>query len=442
MNSIDPFPRQGTFTVLPGAVFRLRSEGLQRVELPMFEEAMEDLYWARDLGTHGVPRPDSARDKMLVVTPETAKVIDVSNQPTVAQLHEIACGEFQLNPELNMIVFCNERIANMAYAGTPFDRLIAVVPKDWLHRFPRRTGVFIDAREPGEGISFHIFDSDVVRLTEISDFLQVDIPDGLQVRVFGTDGPTSDPEKHRVHPGAMLVVHTGALPALWAVDPDAMTSSSEAGGVELSTTSEDADHPRDPWRRPFYITVAVYSFQTKIKYTTLSVLPEDDVESIVEELEAELYRGDGMRLLSPAVPQPDSPHITLVADATWMRAAEAYVVLIDRSRVAGRPFAVYLRRTFSVEDVALALGDSWIEGSAVFAGEQGAPLEPGQQCEAFSGMLLQVCPGGATRPQCDRLEHRLTVPQLWANPVDPDVSVEDELLLNHVVLLSRADGLM
>ena len=123
---------------------------------------------------------------------------------------------------------------------------MALVPKEWIQCGPKRTGVFIDARELGESFAFHIFDTDRARISDILETIDVQIPGDLLARVTGTDGPIAGSDFHKVSQGALLT--------LWTED--------EAQPVS-DTAGEDGDSAA-PWRRPFYLGVAVYSFQRDV----------------------------------------------------------------------------------------------------------------------------------------------------------------------------------
>ena len=121
-NDPEPLPRQERFVMEPGTVLRLRTADLQRVELPSLEEALTDLYWARDMEIHGAPRPPTERSQLLIIGTESSQVIDVAEEPTVVQLHLRACRLFGMSVEHTMMVFCVQTLHNISCAGVPHER--------------------------------------------------------------------------------------------------------------------------------------------------------------------------------------------------------------------------------------------------------------------------------------------------------------------------------
>ena len=228
-NESDPFPRDGKRIVSAGTLFILREVRQQRVELPDITEALEDLYWARDLDANGVPEPLPADSKYLAIAPDSATVIETSEELTVVQLHSFACEVLNLGLHATTIIMCRQPMVNMSFAGKPFSRAIALVPTDWLQEAPRRTGVFIDARDLGESITFHVCASNTVTLDEVISLLDFAVPEHMIVRISGTDGPYDDAGRHRISPGSLLT--------LWAVDRD----EAECAEEELLPTSSEEE---------------------------------------------------------------------------------------------------------------------------------------------------------------------------------------------------------
>ena len=429
-NDIEPLPRNERFVMEPGTVLRLRTVGLQRVELPTLGEALADLYWARDMELHGAPRPPSERSKLLIIGTESSHVIDVAEEPTVVQLHLRVCRLFEMSVERTMMVFCAQTLHNMSCAGVPHERAMALVPKDWIQCGPKRTGVFIDARELGQSFSFHIFDTDRVRILDILETIDVQVPSDLIVRLAGTDGPIADSDFHKVSQGALLT--------LWTED-EAQLVLDAAGDTTSSVEDEDS---AAVWRRPFYLGVAVYSFQRDVYYTRISILPEDTVTSVIEELNAEIAGQGSLYAICSAVPQPMTQRIAVLIDPAWTRMIAKCPILVDAQAIGGHCFGAFCGRDFSLEDVIGIMGNDWKECYIAFAAGIDGRLEQGRLYPALRGMVVSVCGADGSRPPYQYLEQRLLEPQTWSTPAAASGVRDGDEQPAYAALLGDTGGVM
>ena len=140
----------------PGTLLRLREEVQQRVELPSTEEALQDVYWARDIARIGMPIPDPAGSKVLVIAPDASVVLDPPDDLTAVQQHAFACEALDLSLNGTVLIHCHQELCNMSFMGISYSKMVALFPKDWITSGPRKTGVFLDARDLGESVTFHV----------------------------------------------------------------------------------------------------------------------------------------------------------------------------------------------------------------------------------------------------------------------------------------------
>ena len=425
-NATEPLLRQGNFRVTAAATIRLRPAGLQRIALPKLEEALSDLYWARDVRHAGIPTSGAEENYVLAIAPEGAKVLDVSAQPTVPQLQQILCDVFDRAPDLNMMVFSCHGVDDVSYSGVPYSRIVALMPHAWLQSASRRTGVFLDARELGEAVAFHVFSSDAVSLEDIAATLETAVPDGIELQVTGTDGPFDDGNRFRISQGSVLTV--------WVRNAEG--SSTEEIPLSTEDSGEEADD-RNPWRRPFYLPVKVFRFQSRTHHLRLSILPEDDVVSVIDELEATVLEGDNLRALCPARPQPGIPYITVLQESVWTRMLMLQPILIDLTCVSGHCFMEFFEREFCLDDVARVLGVDWDDSLFVYAWGYSHRLEPERTYEATQGMVISICGSHESRPDLRQLDDRLRNPQDWAALDLAEACTDEPLLLHHTVLLGE-----
>ena len=415
-NAPVALPRRGRFHVAAGSVLRLRTTALQRIEVPYLADALLDLYWARDLNLHGLPAVDPPDDKALVIATEAARILDVSHEPTVPQLHRYACNALEIDPEQTAITLGRARVNNFTYNGATFDQLVALVPKDWLETTPRQIGVFLDARDFGEPISFHVFNTNKVHANDVVEALELTLPPGIAVKVSGTAGqPDAD--------GRSLIV-AGDVIVVWAE-----ASDSDGPTEEDASTSSSSPTP-DPWTRPFYVTAAIYARQRSVHFLRVSVIPEDDGDSLAAEIDETYYQGDHFRMLCPVQPQPNSGFVSVIAEMTWTNMQGLLPILIDLTAVGGRRFASFLGMEFSLDELIVAIGPEWRHDFVVFAEGVDTPLYRGFQYPALRGMLVSVVASGEERPNCRSLDHRLRHPQDWA-ATDHLLEFDEEALETH-----------
>ena len=394
----------------------LREEGQQRVELPDVAEALQDLYWARDLEALGLPVPQDDTGQYLAIAPDGAKVVSTHADATVVQIHAEACGALDLDSEQVMFFLCKAPLRNMASMGVPFSRALSLVPKAWVRESKRQTGVFIDARDLGEGITFHLFDTNLIRLQDVTALLDFTVPEHLIVKVAGTDGPSLDAGLHRISQGALLT--------LWAVE--AVDVGSEE--TEEDTSFSDDAEP-DPWRRPFYLMAAVYGFQYRVDFMRISVVPEDDSASVVQALEEELSDNGNWKHLCAVHPQPQTEYIAVVVESTWTRMVGLLPVLIAVEEASPRLFAFFVRHEFCLAEIIAVMAVDWKEEYEVYAGGEPYQLRHGVQYQAVRGMLIAICRSGVERPQYQTLEQRLLTPHEWALTDPSYFRPQDPLLL-------------
>ena len=428
-NAAVPLPREGTFEVRPGFVFKLRTVGLQRIEVPTFEEAIRDPYWARDLEVQGLPQPADSAGKLLVFAPTDCRIFDFKCGPTIPQLHQVVCDVFDLDSDGNMLIFARRAVVNTAYCGEPIDRMAAVVPKDWVQARSQYTGVFIDARELGQGLFFHAFGTRSVRTKEILALIDVNIPADLIVKIAGTDGSEGDDDD--VH-----CIAQGSILTLWTAAGDSSESASES---MTEATVEDSE-PRNVWRRPFDLAASIFSFQCQTQFLKISIIPEDDAESVIEELNFMYHDEHPRHTLCPVRPQPCLPYIAVLTECTWTQAQALCAIMVDAMPVGGRCFQIFCGRDFCRQDIADALESDWNMAFHVYAEDSGA-VEGDRRYIASSGMLVTVYPMDGERPAYSTLEQRLQHPEIWV-PSDLSGLFQEEVPREQgAVLLGESSSL-
>ena len=424
-NEITPLPRQGTFEVQAGFVFKLRTVGLQRIEVPTLIEAIRDPYWARDLATQGLPHPEAGADKLLVISPVCIGVFDVSSEPAIPQLHRMVCDDFDLDVDSNMMIFGRRAVVNTSYCGESIDRVAAIVPKAWLYNRPQAIGAFVDAREIGQGISFHVFGNRVVRTEEIVNLLEVTVPADLRVKIAGTEGPADED-------GAMHALTQGSILTIWTA---ADNSSGTTSPMDTAVTEEEDDE-EVAWRRPFYLGTSIFSFQKKTEFIKISIIPEDDVESVIQELNYTFQTEHPQCTLCQVQPQPCVPNIVVLVESDWTTAAGLVAVMIDAMPTGGKCFQAFCGPSFCRRDIIEVVGDDWRDVFQVYTEADGL-IEEGSTYLTTRGMLVTLCMAEEDRPRYQSLEYRLQHPETWASTDPNELYSDEELRLHGTVLLGE-----
>ena len=420
-NETTPLPRTGTFRVVQGAVLKLRREDLQRIALPELEAALADPYWIRDLEAHGVPTAEEHPEQTLFIAPANAMVVEVGEVPTGPQLHEMACEVFELDVQLNVLLLCTSDLGGATHCGDAYARVAAILPKCWLRRTHGCTGVFIDARDIGQEITFHLFDSNMVTVEELMTMLDVRVPDGRIIRIAGTDEPEDAEGKHKISQGALLT--------MWTVDAN---DSEEDDSVNDSSESEE-EGLRHRWKRPFYAMATVYQFQYRTERLRISIIPEDDSDSVLEELQFSFLEASMWYILFQVKPQPNTEYIAVVTEGAWEKAAGRCAVLIDAMPVGGKCFQAFCNEEFRRQDIIAIMGADWRPTFQILAGGD-RPVDDECLHTASSGMLITVCRAGEDGPVYRSLEDRLRAPQDWV-PEDPAHQYQDDPLHLHTAAL-------
>ena len=413
-NSTEPLPRGDAFEVAEGSIIVLRPRHYQRVEMPTLAESLADLYWSRDVETHGLPRAPSPDGKRLILSAETACVISVDANITVPALNVAACRATGLDPALSYLVLCNGVMEQPAYQGVPYRTVVGVIPRSWITGMPRPTGVFLDTRDFGEEVAFHVFPYHEVCVEEIVTLLEVAVPPGYTAWISGTDGPADRDGYHRISQGLLIT--------LWVEsEPDEDDGQhSVAAGSHMALESASGRFFRVP-----ELTAAVFMVQRKTTYVQVTMLPGDTASTFVRALQDVLYEGDQWHRLYAVCPQPQTGYVATVMDTTWTGLLGVVPVVIDATDIGDGIFATFLQREFCRDDISTLFGASWDDDFVLLAPTAGQSILGSQLYPAFKGMLIVALRAGTALPELQDLEMRLEHPHSWACEVT-DAPVQDE----------------
>ena len=231
-----------------------------------------------------------------------------------------------------MIILCSERAAQASYMGRPFDSMWAIHPKVRGFSSDRWTGVFIDARDLGVGFLFHVFMARFISTEEVFEFLHVELPAGNRMMLSG--GDPSDPSVQRaIKDGDLLTVWLERLPR------PLISPESEVEGRPSTDAEDDAPASgANSWQRPFDLSVAIFQPFTETLYLQFPVIPEDDVDSMMNELLDGYLEAQGAITIATVKPQPADESLCFVVSSPWLEDIGLQPVLVDCRACGGQSF--------------------------------------------------------------------------------------------------------
>ena len=406
-NDGRPFNDLEMRTITTGDLIRILPQQHVLVQMPGIGEALQDLYWARDFESSGLPRAPSPAGHALVIGPISQFVDDSFSERTVPEVHSLACNAFGMDEDFAMLVLCNDRIDDAAYMGQPYSSAWAVHPKVPSHWGNQWAGVFIDARDLGAGVLFHVFHDRTVGPEDVIDLIDVRPPDGYQaLLVHGDEEPAAG--RRAVATGSLLIVWLEKITSLG-------TPLEEEQDESIPTTSSEAAAPAadSRWRRPFDVVAAIYRLQHVAQHVRVSVIPEDDVDSLIEELLDGVLDAHGLFTLVPVVPQPAGDCLTFVTSTVWIDECGLVPALVDARACGEQCFAVMLHPTFNLDSIVQSFGIDWPRGAEAWVPLLGDVLTSGREILAQPGMLIVVQPSGTPSIELGLIDDKILRPATW-----------------------------
>ena len=209
------------------------------------EIALQDLDWAWDVEARGMPSEPSSEGRLMILGPDHSFVLGSTNQMPFPQIARniAAC----LSAETSDMVFYlpREPLDSLAFYGRPVAGAVAVDFRGPATGSTQSCGIFVDCRDLGAAIDFHIFATRVLSCADFVDTLGVDIPSGYFVRVEGYDCEAGQPDH--------FVFRHGAVATLWLeLDVEVRSTSShdpadqDADGLDEDDDGHDSRDPQDP----------------------------------------------------------------------------------------------------------------------------------------------------------------------------------------------------
>ena len=378
----DPRPVDATERrdVRVGALIRVRLLGETLVEMPDFQEAIDDLYWMRDITVAGMPHAPSPSGTSLMIGPSSSFTSNDASEHSLPELHAVLAVAFDTEVENSMLCACQALIDEAAFRGVPFETTWAVAPKLSEENPGRWTGVFIDPRDFGENIIFHVFRSKSVSPDEVIAALGFTAPEHHVVMVAVGNSTATDARRPITH-GCLITVWVEEAPDSDEAMTETDTSANAANGLANDSHS---------WRRPFYMSMKVYGVQVEPTVLRLSVLPEDDINSIIIEILSVELDVDGQHTLVAISPQPADDSLVFAMTANWITLQNRFPAMIDATAFGFNRFIIMLADHLTLSDVQDSFGADWPDAAVVWLPGHGIHMEPGRRVPTGNGMLVLV----------------------------------------------------
>ena len=411
-NDSRPFGVNDRRDVGVGSLVRIRLAHEVLVDMPSVQEALDDLYWIRDVATAGMPCAPPATYHSLMIGPDSSYVSTDASELSFLGLHEVTAEAFDTVVDASSLIPCATRIDEAAFRGQPFESAWALMHNISHDPDSSGTGVFIDPRDFGLGIFFHVFLSRTIEPHDVLDILDFHVPGGFGVKVSVGASVASD-ETRPISNGCLITVWVEKLEADDAAPEEEPDDSMSAA---CSTISESSGVGHS-WRRPFYISVKVFGVQVEPRIVRLSVIPEDDINSIIIELLSNVLDADGYRSLVPISPQPADDSIIFAMSAAWITSRRQFPVMIDASRAGGRSFICMLGAHFSKADIVHQFGTDWPVNAVIWLPGPRCWVDEHQAIRTGDGMLIVILRSADELGQLPPLEEasgKLLHPQDWA----------------------------
>ena len=124
--------------------------------------------------------------------------------------------------------------------------------------------------------------------------------------------------------------------------------------------------------------------------------------TVIYELDLDVTLSD----LIPVSPQPSVDVAVFLAAPVWMSRQMQCPVLFQIGEPFSCQFMDFLVGAVGFHDVRLAVGDYWMPGACIFAGDSAYPLDEDGLCQVSPGMLIRIV-GRGRAPAVKDLDYKL-----------------------------------
>ena len=385
-NSTQPLCDAVTFDIQDADLLRVRYSGRPRVVLPTMEEALSDLYWARDVVAQGLPRAPDADGRILVIRQQSRYVHHADPAALFRELHQRLARAARSNTTDLALILPRGDFELPAYRGTPLEYIVALQPRDAHPDTASWTGVFVDPRDLGLHFDFLYFASDDLAPTDVTSALGFDVLPDYEAYINGYDGRLPGGGKYRCLIGGCLTVwldRPGLVSdedtdsqmdddddergpsddvATNAVDPgDDGHADDDVNHLQQTSpraTPEDtsdahSDRSRTPRNRgrptnddarsagddtagcesdgSITLHAVVHTLQHSMCRLSSILATSSTVDAVTQHFREAVFRGCAERDLMPLRPQFATGELQYIATAPWVMEAGRFPCLVDAS---------------------------------------------------------------------------------------------------------------
>ena len=426
-NERVPINPDAELQIQSGDLLRLRFDGRVRVHLPDIVEALQDVYWARDLDRLGLPENPSPKGRLLVLYKDYRYILRVDENITKDELHAKLARQIRSTTDAERLLLPQGEFEQPAHRGIPLTTVAALCPHASFST-GQHTAVFIDARDLGQPIHFQLHESADLTASDFVAGMDFCPPPGFSVHADGSVEPIAGTGNFSCSTGCCFAIwcdrdnardHPVRGPSILQAMPgdstyldDNVASSEDSGSVRarsrtprrlaIAPTSQSSGWARagrdeDAAHLPVQFHAVVYRLQRPPFYRLVHGRHPFTLTSLEAMVHDALFNGDQDWELIPLRPQQDGIAFQFLVTSSWCFDAGLFPCLIDGEWFGIPSFVAMVGPAIRAADVRAILSADWPSGAVIYV-LGGHMLDDNEETFVHRGMAVVLRAAGAPPP--------------------------------------------
>ena len=423
-NERVPINPDAELQIQSGDLLRLRFDGRVRVHLPDIVEALQDVYWARDLDRLGLPENPSPKGRLLVLYKDYRYILRVDENITKDELHAKLARQIRSTTDAERLLLPQGEFEQPAHRGIPLTTVAALCPHASFST-GQHTAVFIDARDLGQPIHFQLHESADLTASDFVAGMDFCPPPGFSVHADGSVEPIAGTGSFSCSTGCCFAIwcdrdnardHPVRGPSILPAMPgdstyldDNVASSEDSGSVRarsrtprrlaIAPTSQSSGWARagrdeDAAHLPVQFHAVVYRLQRPPFYRLVHGRHPFTLTSLEAMVHDALFNGDQDWELIPLRPQQDGIAFQFLVTSSWCFDTGLFPCLIDGEWFGIPSFVAMVGPAIRAADVRAILSADWPSGAVIYV-LGGHMLDDNEETFVHRGMAVVLRAAGA-----------------------------------------------
>ena len=239
-NNLIPIGPESIIRPTEGSLLRIKPSSRDTEPLVDLDIALQDLDWVHDVNTLGMPRAPGADGKMLVGCEDYAILLTTAYPPSMRTLHRQIATLHRAEFDDVALIVPQYEIDSVAYRGKPAMGMVGTFQYSRHPSFVDGTGcaIFIDARDLGVGLSFHVVESRLISLEDLLDLVDYETPEDIVISLTGYE--------YQREGSTNFLFTTGAVATLWVDLPGSEAALAAQAERLAPQGEEDEPHEQQP----------------------------------------------------------------------------------------------------------------------------------------------------------------------------------------------------